>query len=139
MDTVEQLTPPEGSGGTVSSTEIGGQPILWKGRGTNNGQPAPAEIPDEETAGSLQLTRARLEGPLDDDQQKIGGKRHITDLSRGNTDDEESRRDPTHQPVQFWTNVSMIVKSHFTNCPKEITCSVGRVGNTRISQNSLTI
>ena len=27
MDTVEQWTPPEGSGGTVSSTEIGGQSI----------------------------------------------------------------------------------------------------------------
>ena len=76
MDTVEQWTPPEGSGETVSSTEIGGQTILWKGRGTNNGQPALAEIPDEETFGSPQFETARLEGPLDDEEENIGANAH---------------------------------------------------------------
>ena len=107
MDTVEQLTPSEGSRETVSSIEIGGQSILWKGRATTHGQPVLAEIHDEETAGSPQFISARLEEPLDDEQLKIGK-------------DDTSRVDPTHQPVLFWTNVSLIMKSHFISCPKEV-------------------
>ena len=62
MGVVEQLTRPEGSGETVSSTEIGGQSILWKEHAPDHGQPALAEIPDEEAAGSP---------PLEDEQEKI--------------------------------------------------------------------
>ena len=71
-DTVDQLTPLEESGETVSSTDIGGQSILWKERGMNHGPPALAEIPDEETAGSPQFKRARMEKPLEDEQERTG-------------------------------------------------------------------
>ena len=72
MDTVEQLTPPEGPVEIVSSTEIGGQSILWKGRATSDGQLALADIPDEETAGSVHFKRARLEGTLKTNRRKLG-------------------------------------------------------------------
>ena len=62
MGTGDQLTPLEESGETVSSEEIGGQSTLWKERGTNDGPPVRVEIPGEETAGSPQFKRARLEG-----------------------------------------------------------------------------
>ena len=71
MGTADQLTPPEESGETVSSKEIGGQSTLWKERGTNNGQPVTIEIPDEETAESPQFKRARLEESLEDDTSRV--------------------------------------------------------------------
>ena len=71
MGTGDQLTPPEESGETVPSKEIGGQSTLWKERRTNDGQPAPVEIPDEETAGSPQFKRACLEESLDNELEKM--------------------------------------------------------------------
>ena len=72
MGTGGQLTPPEELGETVSSKEIGGQSTLWKERGTNDGRPVPVEIRDEETAGSPQFKRARLEESLDNEPEKMG-------------------------------------------------------------------
>ena len=45
---------------------------MWKERETNRGQPALAENPDEETGGSPQFKRARLEESLDDEPEKLG-------------------------------------------------------------------
>ena len=68
MDAVKQMTSLEGAGETESSTEIREQPMSWRGREASTGQQTLAEI----TAGSPQLKRARLEEPLDNEQEKTG-------------------------------------------------------------------
>ena len=70
MGTGAQLTPPEESGETVSSKEIGGQPTFWKDRGTNREQPALAEIPGEETARALSLKVLVWRSPLTTNRKK---------------------------------------------------------------------
>ena len=97
MDAVEQITPLVGAGETTSSTEI----------------------PFGETAGSPQFKRARLEEPLDDKQEKIE-EDDAPRICREETLMTQNPGDPLNQPVLFGTNVSMIVKSHFINCPKEM-------------------
>ena len=94
---------------------------MWKERGTSRGQPALAEIPDEDSAGSSK--RARLEESLDDEPEKMG-EDDTPRISPEETLMTKNPERPRHQPVLFWTNVR--------------TCSVGRVGNTQISQNSFT-
>ena len=56
---------------------------------------------------------ARLEEPLDDEQEKNWAGRNRTDRSRGHTHDDQ-------QQDQFWTNASMIAKYHFIKYPKEM-------------------
>ena len=72
MEAAEQMTLLEEARETESSTEIGEQSTLWKERGTNHGQQASAEILDEETGGSSQFVRARLEETLDNEPEKMG-------------------------------------------------------------------
>ena len=77
---------------------------MWKERGTNLGQPALAEIPDEESAGSSK--RARLEESLDDEPEKMGED----DTSRIRPEETLMTKNPgrpPHQPVLSWTNASM--------------------------------
>ena len=93
MDTEEQLNPLEGAGETASSTEI----------------------PDRETVGSPEFKSARLEEPLDEEQEKIE-EDDASRISPGETLVPKNPGNPQHQPVLFWTNVSMVAKSHFTNC-----------------------
>ena len=71
MGTADQLTPPEESGETVSSKEIGGQSTFWKERRTNDAQLVPIEILDEETAESPQFKRARFDESLDNELEKM--------------------------------------------------------------------
>ena len=66
------MTSLEGEEETASSTGIGGQSSSWRGHGASIGQQALAEIPHGETAGSPQTKRARLEEPLEDEQEKTG-------------------------------------------------------------------
>ena len=75
MEAVEQMTPLEEARETESSTEIGEQSITWR-----------TEFPHGETAGSLCSKRARLEEPLEDEEEKTG-----VDRCREDPDDEESR------------------------------------------------
>ena len=82
VETGDQSTPSEESGETVSSTESGGQSILWKERGTNHRQLALDEIPDEETAGNPQFKRARLEEPLTTNRRKLRTTTHHGSVPR---------------------------------------------------------
>ena len=72
VEAVEPMTPLEEARETGASTEVGEQSVSWRRHGENLGQENRTEIPSEETGGSPQFKRARLEEPLEDEQEKTG-------------------------------------------------------------------
>ena len=118
MEAVEPMTPLAEARETEASTEVGEQSILWRRHKENLGQQNRTEIPCEETGGSPQFKRARLEEFFEDEQEKtredeteqIGLENILRTKSEG-------RPNSSTASSFLGKNVSVIAKYHFINCP----------------------
>ena len=71
IQAVDPMTLLEEARETETSTQVGEQSISWRRHEENLGQQNRTEIPYEETGGSPQFKRARLEEPLKTNRRKL--------------------------------------------------------------------
>ena len=138
MDAVEQMTPLEGEGETASSTEIRGEGTwseYWtagSGRNPLRGKGWKSSVPK----------RLVWRTPLKTNRRNLGK----TGRSWGHTHDKKSRGTQLihskfysgQTSVRSLNIISSTARGRCSLVPRSRTCSMGRVGDTRISQNSFT-